>query len=706
MRSLRLCSLLFILAVAFTIGCSSYEGGPVDVNPYVDTEIPRTVDNDGHSVMAIYSIDIDIESNSVEVIRNRDSEPHWNVTSFLLPPNCNNCFTAAILNYDPVAKTVNVRVTLKNPTNLTGYDVRGIILDFGYMKLTNPDSYTKLFGPGAINPFIAWITNADRSFPALQVHYEEISIYNPAYPKFPAFTFVVDASWPNHCKEPYEVHPFDVTGDLQSDGSNSLLINCTAYDWQDNIESVTIDLTPIGGMFGVPMNDMGGNLYQTNITYVSGPGQGYYDLLITATTSDPVAYNQTYNYVTIHVVGPGTEFPIEFGKEERVSFTPGASFMWPKHAIATDSEGLPHIVWSDNDPDPYSNKFGLYYSYRNPSGIWQEPQIVGSSEVDAVYATICIDDDDVVHVIWEDQRAGQLASDIYYASSKFGFTGEVPLTSAEPGVRYAFPRCVYYNELLHLVWHDNHLDPEGDDYGVYYMTYNPDTGTPGSVITVEDQPDIYEGFPSIDVDLEGNIHVAYQQENETMQIYHKKKTGDSFGAASLVAGTDAYQPSINCGNNPNNVFVAYFDYSDATFCDVYLGMSTNGGMNFTTQKVSSDNAEYQVHPDVVQSQLGDIYVIWASEGYIDQDGTPGPDDLNGDEKIDENDAVPHLIYFRQRMGLAWQVPLTLTGDNGAAAFPQLALGTEHFVHAAYMKWTLDNPYNNYEIYYRRSLPFG
>lgn len=656
--------------------------------------------------MGIYTLDIDIESGVIDVVRNRSGEKHWNVTPFLLPPNCPDCFVAVVTGFDPVSKEVDVRITLKNPTFLTGNDVRGIIFDFDPMTLLNPDAYTKLFGPGSINPFVAWITNADRAFYSMQIHDEDIIIHNPSWPAFPPFEFVIEASWPGHCKEPYEVSPLNIGVDLQSDGSNSVLVNVYVSDWQDDVESVTIDLTPIGGSFNVPMDNAGGGYYQKEITYISGPGEGYYPLLITATTAGDIPNKTTYNYATVHVVGLGNEFPVTFGDEERISFTSGQSFIWPKHALAVDSSGDPHVVWSDNDPDPLSHLFKVFYSKRNIFGAWQSPTVVGSVDVDVIYATICIDDDDVVHIVWEDQRAGQLATDIYYANSDSGFSTEDKLTDADPQVRYAFPRCAVDDGIIHLVWHDNRNDPGGADYDVYYMTYDPATGTTGDELVVEAQSGVFEGYPAIDIDAEGDPHVAYQQDNGTMQIFHKEKPYGTFGPAHMVANDVAYQPSIHCGNSPDEVFVTYFDYTDGSYCDVYVAISSNGGTNFNDTKVSTSDIEYQIHPDIAQGWNGDLYVIWAEEGYIDVDGIPGPDDINNDGVINQDDAVPHRTYFRQRIGTSWEPIITLVSGGNSSAFPQIAVDTSHFVHVSYMKWTIDVPYNNYELYYRRSLPWG
>jgi len=707
MKNFTIICMPILLLMFFVLGCSSNSNNTSGVlSPGISTLRDAQPAEDGHTMMGIYSLQIDIESNSVNIARDRNAEKHWNVTPMLIPPACPDCFVAAITGYDPVSKEVDVKLTLKNPTNLTGYDVRGIILDFGFLTLLNPDSYTKLFGPGDINPFIAWITGPDRSFASYQIHNEDITILNPNWPAFPAFSFVIDASWPGHCHDPYEVKPFNIGEDLQSDGSNSVLVNTVVHDWQDDIESVTIDLTPLGGPFGAPMTDVGGGYYQKEISYVSGPGEGYYPLLITATTSADVAFKSTYNYVTVHVVGGSSEFPVDFDDEERISFTDGQSFIWPKHALAVDSDGYPHVVWADNSPDPQSHLFKIYYSWRNASSVWSTPETIGSGDVDVIYATMCIDDSDVVHVVWEDQRPGELATDIYYANSDDGWDTEVLLTSATPQVRHAFPRCAYGDGLIHIVWHDNLNDLSGEDFDVRYMTYDPDTGTTDNEMDVAAETGVFEGYPSIGIDAEGDVHVAYQKYDGKMKIFHKEKPYGTFGSAHSVAANYAYQPSLYCGNSADEIYVTYYDYHDGTFCDIYVSISTNGGSSFDDTKVSTSNTEFQIHPDIAQGWNGDLYVIWAEEGYIDIDGEPGPDDLNNDGVINQDDAVPHRTYFRQRSGTSWDNEVTLVGGENSSAFPQIAVDTDDFVHVSYMKWTIDTPYDNYELYYRRSLPWG
>src|SRR3990172_8037950 len=118
------------------------------------------------------------------------------------------------------------------------------------MEFLNPDGYVDLFSPiqGEINPFIAFkLGPGNRSYPPLTVIYANIQIYNPTFPQFSPFTYVLEASWPDNCKEPCELLFSSIGGNLYSDGSNAAFLRMVARDWQEDISSVAVDLGPIGG---------------------------------------------------------------------------------------------------------------------------------------------------------------------------------------------------------------------------------------------------------------------------------------------------------------------------------------------------------------------------------------------------------------------------------------------------------------------------
>jgi len=307
-----LCVLLFAIML-FALGCSS--GGtnptaPEDTGNMAAVDISDSMLPEGRVLWGAYKLGIDPVEMTIEVIPNRELAGHWNVKSFLLPPTCYDCMVPKLTGIVGT-NTYSIDVTLKNPTVVTGYDVRGTILNTGFLELRNPDSYTLFFahpGDTTPNPFIAYKTpQTNRAFPGSYSHTETFHIYNAYHPDYTLIDFVVDASWPVNCLEPYEVNNCHATGSFKDDGSNSADILCDVFDWQDNIELVKIDLSALGGDSNTAMTNTTGNTWAvTGVSWQTGGElQGSYEALITAKTSGTQLKRETYNYVTLFISSAG-----------------------------------------------------------------------------------------------------------------------------------------------------------------------------------------------------------------------------------------------------------------------------------------------------------------------------------------------------------------------------------------------------------------
>ena len=86
------------------------------------------------------------------------AETHYNVKNLLFPPKCIDCFLVQLL--EVVGNRWKFSVTIKNPTQITGYDVRCTCLKLGKVIVLNPSSYTKTFAyaddTDPINPFVVF----------------------------------------------------------------------------------------------------------------------------------------------------------------------------------------------------------------------------------------------------------------------------------------------------------------------------------------------------------------------------------------------------------------------------------------------------------------------------------------------------------------------------------------------------------------------
>jgi len=190
---------IVILLVFAIAGCSG--GGAKPVTPDVMDNPRNTVEDvDSSKVLwGVWSIEFDPAGMQVVAKPIRNGQPHFNLTTMLLPPACDDCVEIAVNAFDPVTRIMDLDVTLRNPHLISGKDVRGILYtnDYGHL-ITNPDGWTDLFdmpGGESINPFIAYARDEpNRIFAGEAEHTENFLVYIPMPPNFWVITFAVEAS--------------------------------------------------------------------------------------------------------------------------------------------------------------------------------------------------------------------------------------------------------------------------------------------------------------------------------------------------------------------------------------------------------------------------------------------------------------------------------------------------------------------------------
>ncbi len=692
----RFTTVILILLTGFIFACSGTR------NPVQPENLPAlpsgaafefTQAGENTLILGAWEIYIDPENLTVEAIPLRSAEQHFDVSPLLKPPNCYDCFLAKNLSFDAGTSILTVDIGFRNPSGIIGYDVRGIITYFGNKEFLNPDGYTLLFSPGPqqINPFVAYDTGiGNREFPGHTDQYETLDIYVPDFPQIAPFTYVVEASWPDNCKEPYEVKLAGISGSLFNDGSNAPLLQVYARDWQDDVATVTVDLGPIGGTItSLSPNGSIPDVWDAAISCSPGTPTGQYELLVTAVTSEP--FDQTdsmFNYVMVNVTdppAPGTEI---FNPPERVATTPGESFVWPKHSIAVTSDDVSHVVFIDNMPDPESNLFHVYY-VNNDGGVWNAPVQIDKGNGYANYATIAAGPDDTLHVVWEDARDHVLGSDIYYVSSLDGFLAENIIVTGDDGYRNVHPRIVVGNDgNLHVAWHSLDMIDIGQyEYDVWYIKKSAGNPSWDPPVTVASEAGIVEAYPSVAPGPLGAAYIAYQSDTSgTSGVYFNKNTSGTFDSAVTVTISDSYQPAMDVAPD-GTILIAFFDYLDGTYTDIYLRSSFDQGDTWSSPTpISSSQDAYQYSPDVECTPEGDYHVSWHEE---DEMGRPG------------------RVYYREFLASDdWLDIIELVSFGGMGAFPSMDSDAAGHIHVTYMLYTLAEPpgQNNYEIWYRDSVP--
>ncbi len=309
-----------------------------------DPNIQITRDNEaGHYLLFLYECVYDPKTGEIDIAQDRSEQLHANVSSQVLPPNCADCLKMKVVNVDFPNKIYDVNVTLKNPTEITAYDVRGIPFignPADPRELLNADSYTTLHddsNPADRNPFKMFNTDiAGHAFPGGTSGTVQFKLHFPAPSNF-NIKFAIDISFPSNCKEPYQIEDPQVMGELDTSGNAQATVSCDVHDWQDNVEKVSLDISPLqDGLPGeLQLNHQGEDNWSVILFNTFGAPEGTYELWISAKSQGPQLL--LYNKVEV-TVGPYQNHPpIWLGGIEGITGAiPGDGQVTVEYGIAFD----------------------------------------------------------------------------------------------------------------------------------------------------------------------------------------------------------------------------------------------------------------------------------------------------------------------------------------------------------------------------------
>ena len=190
-------------------------------------------------------------------------------------------------------------------------------------------------------------------------------------------------------------------------------------------------------------------------------------------------------------------------------------------AVASDSEGNVHVVWSRSNQH-------LYYSMISPRGdtLIDATQVTGAGLHKIYHPDMVIDENDIVHVVWAD-HSGQ---------HKIMYTALHPFNTAmdgsvsDDGSLTAIDDYIVAQHInnrdwpaidvdsqgnIHIVWQDNYdsLDMFFQQPQIYYKMLQPDYSVQNAIVLFDDTlltPIIgHKGHPDIVVDANDYVQIAW-----------------------------------------------------------------------------------------------------------------------------------------------------------------------------------------------------
>jgi len=383
---------------------------------------------------------------------------------------------------------------------------------------------------------------------------------------------------------------------------------------------------------------------------------------------------------------------IVFGSNVRVDDTELSTYEQYHPSIAVDANGNIYVAWEDwrnDNPD-------IYFTKSLDGGTSFEPNIrvddTGSSASFQTYSSIAVDANGNIYVVWED-LGNFLDYDIYFAKSTDGgisFESNVRVNDDNSTVTFgAFPTiAVDINGNIYVVWQDRRNDgsshiyfAKSTDGGIYF---EPN-------IRVDDSSHSGQGKPSIAVDANGNIYVAWEDwRNDNPDIYFSKSTdeGASFEPNVRVDDTGSStgmqnEPSVTVDTN-GNIYVVWHDYRN-NVSDIYFSKSTDGGTSFEPNLRINDHvgSQYQgkYNPSIAVDANGNIYVAWEDRR----------------NSLFDND-IYSAVSTNGGVSFEANVQVDDTLDSGHAR-PSIAVDTNGNIYVAWEDWRNDNP----DIYFAKGV---
>jgi hypothetical protein len=269
-------ALTFLLLAISVTGCSSR---PIEMIDPIENAAQTAID-EGRISLGTYSVMIDTENMEATVLPKRQSAAHFDVLEFMLPPACYNCFAAHVIGYDPYGNSYSIKLGLRNYSTVIVYDPRGIVAEDEGYALINPSGYFRIDTGGMSQPlrfgyvdFKSELMN-NMWCPGYYNEYT-LAVSLPLGEKLYELDFTIDACYPSHCKEIYEMERISNTGSLSPSGG-TMTVRYSVFDWQNDIYWVKINATPLDGGW-ITMTQQGSS-WRADLHNTLGKPTGMYHL--------------------------------------------------------------------------------------------------------------------------------------------------------------------------------------------------------------------------------------------------------------------------------------------------------------------------------------------------------------------------------------------------------------------------------------------
>jgi len=223
-----------------------------------------------------------------------------------------------------------------------------------------------------------------------------------------------------------------------------------------------------------------------------------------------------------------------------------------ENSLAVGTDGTVHIAWEDkSDYGGSGSDWDIFYKYKSNDGNWSNTEVVSTeSTVDTIYSlypSLAVEDDGTVHIAWVDptEYGGSGSdSDIFYKQRSSN--GDWSVTEVVSTESTTYSNCpsldVDSNGTVHVAWDDStDYSGSGADEDIFYKQKSS-SGSWSSLEIISSESTDHSEHPSLDVESDGTVHVAWQDKYDyggsgiDQDIFYRQRSSSgSWSTVELVS---------------------------------------------------------------------------------------------------------------------------------------------------------------------------
>jgi hypothetical protein len=282
-------------------------------------------------------------------------------------------------------------------------------------------------------------------------------------------------------------------------------------------------------------------------------------------------------------------------------------------SLTIDSNDVLHVVWS-GDIDGTNN---IRYANSADGGVsWSNFATITSGSGSSDFydmPSITIDTVDTVHIVWQGFNAIDTANNIYYASrNALGTWSSTTMLTAGSSLENNFPSVAVDSDGdVHAIWSGQ--TASSTEFNIQYRMFDSATSVWGTTTVLAADTSNSQFNPSMAVDLDDNLHVAWYTEPAPFMVKYIKRdsTTSTWGSVETVTSNishNNYNPSLGVDHRGHPYIVWYakdvvVDPSHGPY-RILMSMRDYAGWFGELAVTNPSNENFNstvIHPSVMQS---------------------------------------------------------------------------------------------------------